>query len=133
MTLKKTIVGMSAAAALLGGTVQSQAADLPAASSKKGVTFDKDIKPIFEKHNCFNCHGGKKRPKAKLRVDTRDWVLKGARGGPVAEKGKSAESSLVLTTARVDEDEAMPPEGKGDPLTAAQVGLIRAWIDQGMK
>ena len=27
----------------------------------------------------------------------------------------------------------MPPEGEGQPLTAEQVGLIRAWIDQGAK
>ena len=25
----------------------------------------------------------------------------------------------------------MPPEGKGPPLSAEQVGLLRAWIDQG--
>ena len=25
----------------------------------------------------------------------------------------------------------MPPEGRGDPLTKEQVGLLRAWIDQG--
>jgi hypothetical protein len=27
----------------------------------------------------------------------------------------------------------MPPQGKGDPLTADQVSLLRAWIDQGAK
>jgi hypothetical protein len=132
MTVKKTIVGLSAAAALVLGAVQGQAGDIPPASTKKGVTYEKDIQPMFKKHNCFNCHGGDKRPKAKLRVDTLEWLLKGARGGPVATKGKSAESTLVISAARVDEDEAMPPEGKGDALTAAQVGLIRAWIDQGM-
>jgi hypothetical protein len=25
----------------------------------------------------------------------------------------------------------MPPDGKGTPLTAEQIGLVRAWIDQG--
>jgi len=33
----------------------------------------------------------------------------------------------------VDEDDAMPPEGKGDPLTKEEIGLVRAWIEQGMK
>ena len=27
----------------------------------------------------------------------------------------------------------MPPSGKGEPLTAEQVGILRAWIDQGAK
>jgi len=27
----------------------------------------------------------------------------------------------------------MPPEGKGEPLTKEQVGIVRAWIDQGAK
>ena len=47
--------------------------------------------------------------------------------------GKSADSALVKSVARLVEDDAMPPEGKGKPLTAEQIGLIRAWIDQGAK
>lgn len=133
MTVKKAIIGMSAAVALVLGTASVEAGPIPPAAKKKGLSFAKDIKPMFEKHNCFNCHGGKKRPKAGLRVDTLDWVKKGARGDAVAIVGKSAESSLVVTAARVDEDDAMPPEGKGDPLTKEQVAIIRAWIDQGMK
>ena len=39
---------------------------------------------------------------------------------------------LVRAAARVAK-EPMPPEGKGVPLTAAEVGLLRAWIDQGAK
>jgi len=133
MTVQKAIIGMSAAVALVIGTASVEAGPIPPPAKKKGVSFEKDIKPIFEKHNCFNCHGGKKRPKGGLRVDSVEWIKKGARGDAVAIVGKSAESTLVTTTARVDEDDAMPPEDKGDPLTPEQVGLIRAWIDQGMK
>ena len=79
MTGKKLLIGLSAAVALAIGT-SVQAGDVPAASKKKGLTFEKDIKPMFEKHNCFNCHGGKKRPNAGLRVDTLEWIKKGARG-----------------------------------------------------
>ena len=104
---------------------------LPPAAKTEGVTFAKDIKPIFDK-SCIKCHGEEKQ-KAKLRLDTLEWTLKGADGEDVVNKGKSAESELVHSVARVNEDEAMPPEGKGDPLTKEQVGLIRAWIDQGAK
>ena len=133
MTVKKAIIGMSAACALVIGAASVEAGPIPAAAKKTGVSFAKDIKPILEKHNCFDCHGGKKRPKAGLRVDSVEWIKKGAKGDPVAIVGKSAESTMVTSTARVDEDDAMPPEDKGDPLTGAQVALIRAWIDQGMK
>ena len=105
---------------------------LPPAATKQGVTYDKDIKPIFEK-SCFKCHGPEKQ-KAKLRVDSLAAVKKGGEDGDVLSVGKSEKSRLVHSVARIlDEDENMPPEGKGDPLTKDQVALIRAWIDQGTK
>ena len=121
----------------LSAVISSQAADpdikkLPAAAAKTGITFDSDIKPIFEK-SCFKCHGPEKQ-KAKLRLDTLAAAKKGSENGDVLEVGKSEKSRLVHSVARIlDEDENMPPEGKGDPLTKEQVGLIRAWIDQGAK
>lgn len=104
---------------------------LPPASDKKDLTYAKDIKAIFEK-NCFKCHGPEKQ-KAKLRLDSLEAALKGGENGEVIQKGKSAKSTLVQAVARLDEDSAMPPEGKGDPLSKDTVGLIRAWIDQGAK
>jgi hypothetical protein len=106
---------------------------LPPAATKTGLTFDSDIKPIFEK-SCFKCHGSEKQ-KGKLRVDSLDAVLKGGEDGKILEAGKSANSVVVYSVARVcvDEDSYMPPEDKGKPLTKEQVGLIRAWIDQGAK
>jgi mono/diheme cytochrome c family protein len=111
-----------------------QAADvdiskLPPASDKKGLTFDKDIKPIFEK-SCFKCHGSEKQ-KGKLRVDSLAAALKGGEDGKVITPGNSAKSGLVHSVARLVEDDAMPPADKGEPLTKEQVGVIRAWIDQG--
>ena len=104
---------------------------LPPASTKTGVTYAADIKPIFEK-SCFKCHGEEKQ-KGKLRLDSLEATLKGGDDGKVLEPGKSAESTLVHSIARLDEDEAMPPTDKGKPLTKEEVGLIRAWIDQGAK
>ena len=104
---------------------------LPPASAKKGLTFAKDILPIFEK-SCVKCHGTEKQ-KAKLRLDTLEATLKGGENGDSVVKGDSAKSPLVHTIARLDPDAAMPPDGKGDPLTKEQIGVIRAWIDQGAK
>ena len=105
---------------------------LPPASDKKGVTYDKDIKPIFQK-SCFKCHGPEKQ-KAKMRLDSLAGALKGSENGKVIEVGDSAKSILVHNIAHIgEEDDWMPPPDKGDPLTKDQIGLIRAWIDQGAK
>lgn len=104
---------------------------LPPAAEVSGVTFAKDIKPLFEK-SCVQCHGAEKQ-KGKYRLDTLEAALKGGGSGEVIIKGDSAKSPLVLAVARVDLDSAMPPDGKAEPLSSAQVGLIRAWIDSGAK
>ena len=105
---------------------------LPPASTKKGLTFDTDIKPMLEK-SCFKCHGSEKQ-KGKLRLDSLDTALKGGENGKIIEPGSSAKSKVVIAVARLgDPDEAMPPEDKGKPWDKEQVGLLRAWIDQGAK
>jgi len=176
-------LGFSAAAATVDWS------KLPPATTATGVTFDKDIQPIF-KASCVRCHGAE-RPRAQLRLDSLEGVLKGTKMGPVLTAGDSAGSLLVKSVSQLDAETAMPPKprgrrgpggpqgtnapampsreagpgGDGDhgpggpppggpegtngpgsfqprlrplgpppkPLTAEQVGLIRAWIDQGAK
>jgi Planctomycete cytochrome C len=107
---------------------------LPPASSQQGVTFDKDIKPIFD-HSCVKCHSGEK-PKGKLHLDSLAGVLKGGED-KVVEPGESTKSMLIINVAHLgDEDDWMPPPNnkmKIPALTNEQIGLIRAWIDQGAK
>ena len=128
------IIGASCAAslALAADAKKVDISKLPPAVDKKGVTYEKDIKAIFEK-SCFKCHGSEKQ-KGKMRLDSREAVLKGGENGPDIIPGKGDQSPLLHNAARIgDPDDAMPPEGKGDPLTKEQVALIRAWIDQGAK
>jgi mono/diheme cytochrome c family protein len=103
---------------------------LPPASDRKGATFAKDILPIFQK-SCVGCHGPEKS-KGKIRLDSMEGALKGGDHGKIIQPGNSAKSKLVLAVAGLTQ-ESMPPKGKGDPLTPDQIGLIRAWIDQGAK
>jgi Planctomycete cytochrome C len=131
-----TVFGLTLAAT--GDDTKSTASinQLPAASTKQGVTYAADIKPLFD-NSCIKCHSGDK-PKAKLKLDSLDGALKGGRDGKVIIAGDSAKSPLVLSVAHLthDQDTWMPPlqnkAGIG-PLTPAQIGLIRAWIDQGAK
>jgi mono/diheme cytochrome c family protein len=143
MSIRSLTLTLTVASALAVSLIAASAADkksdkkvdtskLPPAAAKQGVTYAADIKPIFEK-TCFKCHGTEKQ-KGKLRLDSLEAVLKGSENGKILVPGKSVESVIVIAVARIgDEDDAMPPPDKGKPLTSDQVGLIRAWIDQGAK
>lgn len=129
--LSKSIFLGCALAGALSLSADVDVTKLPPASAKKDLTFAKDIKPLFEK-SCFKCHGEEKQ-KAKLRLDSLEAVKKGSENGDVIVVGKSEKSSLVHSVSGLVEDMMMPPEGKADPLTKEQIGLLRAWIDQGAK
>ena len=111
-------------------------AQLPPAPTKTGVTYATDIKPVFDQ-SCVKCHSGEK-PKAKLKLDNLENALKGSKDGKVVIPGNSAKSPLVLNVAHLSNDKDTwmpPPHNKANigPLTPEQIGLIRAWIDQGAK
>jgi mono/diheme cytochrome c family protein len=129
-----------ALAATFGIAAAASAADaigqLPPASTKTGVTYDANIKSIFD-NSCIKCHSGDK-PKAKLKLDSLENALKGSKDGKVITAGDSANSFIVKCVAHVtsDHDSWMPPahnKANIGPLTPDQIGLIRAWIDQGAK
>jgi hypothetical protein len=122
-------------AAVFGFAVAALADDakLPPAATKTGITFATDIKPIFDAA-CVKCHDGTKKPRAGLALDTLEGTLKGSHDGKVVTVGDSAKSDLVLSVAHIGDPDSFMPKGKGSkPLTPEQIGLIRAWIDQGAK
>ena len=131
MWRKTTLV--AAAGVMLAGlnAADVDVSKLPPASPKKNLTFAKDIKPLFER-SCFKCHGEEKQ-KGELRVDSVEAIKKGSEYGPVLVAGNAAKSSLLHVMAGLVEDTMMPPEGKADPLTKEELGVVRAWIDQGAK
>jgi mono/diheme cytochrome c family protein len=102
-------------------------AQLPAAADRP-VSFATDIKPILQV-SCVRCHG-RGRSRGGFSIETRELLLKGGEDGQAVVLGKSAESHLIAMVAGLDPDEVMPK--KGSRLTSAQVGLLRAWIDQGL-
>ena len=99
---------------------------LPAPAQKK-VEFARDVRSIFAA-KCFACHAGEQR-EGGLRLDRRANALTGGDSGPLLAAGKSAESRLIRYVSGLDADHVMPPAGPR--LTAAQVAVLRAWIDQG--
>ncbi|WP_337172982.1 PSD1 and planctomycete cytochrome C domain-containing protein [Paludisphaera sp.] len=130
MTRRFGLLGLLWAAVAAVAIGDDDAAELPPAATRE-VDFARDVAPLLER-SCLACHGATKH-RAGLSLHTREKAMTGGDSGPVIVPGESAESLLIEAAARVDEITAMPPEGSGDPLTAEEVGILRAWIDQGAK
>ena len=64
-----------------------------------------------------------------LRLDRRADALAGGHSGPAIRPGDSANSRLIHMVAGYEVKVLMPPAG--EPLEPAEVGMLRAWIDQG--
>jgi hypothetical protein len=98
------------------------------------VNFARDVRPILS-DNCFACHGPDDRKrKAGLRFDTREGAFTKLESGSIAVvRGKPDESELVDRIESHDLDLQMPPRKSGKQLTAAQVAMLRRWVEQGAK
>lgn len=105
------------------------ASKLPPPASRS-IDFVRDIQPIFST-SCYSCHGPEKQ-KADLRLDVKAIALQGGMSGSAIRPGQSAESLLIHLVAGLKGEETLMPQ-KGKPLTLEQIGLLRAWIDQGAK
>ena len=91
------------------------------------VDFVADVQPIFRKH-CFECHAeGNEEGGLNLGIKARVW--EGGEHGPVLVPGDSAASRLIHLVSGVEPDAVMPPEK--ERLSDEQIGVLRAWIDQG--
>ncbi len=91
------------------------------------VDYTRDIKPLLSQQ-CYACHGPEVQ-QSGLRLDQRQNALRGGDYGPVIILGKSAESKLIRRLVDGDGGMQMPPTG---PLSDEEIGLLRAWIDQGV-
>ncbi len=104
-------------------TASSSAAPASAASSE---FFEKDIRPLLAER-CFDCHGGKKKVEASLKLTSRADMLHGGDDGPAIVPGKP-DDSLLIKAIRYDGDVQMPPKGK---LKDAQIKALTRWVEMG--
>ncbi len=94
------------------------------------LVYENFIAPMMA-GKCNECHDANKT-KGKLRTDTHEFLLAGAKGSDftTVDPENAEESELVFRSELPrDDDEAMPPDG--DPLTAEELQILRAWIDAG--
>ena len=91
------------------------------------VDFEKVVRPIFAKA-CYECHGEKK-PKGKLRLDSRELAMKGGTTAKAIVPGSAKQSYLIKRLRGEGGEDRMPLDH--DPLAASQVAVIEKWIDEG--
>ena len=101
----------------------------PITDINQALVYRDLVEPVLEQ-KCWQCHSAEKQ-KGKLRMDTREFLLKGGKHGEILAAGSSAKSELYKRLMLPeDHDERMPPKGKKQ-LTVEEIALIRWWIDQG--
>ena len=124
------VIGL-AVTVLSGRTIFAEESPALPPAAKRDVTFKADIEPIFRDH-CIKCHG-KDKQRGDLRLDQKAAALKGGESfAPAIIPGNGTDSPLVRFTAGIVEGMQMPPEGERK-LSKDDIGLLRAWIDQGAK
>lgn len=104
-----------------------------ARAAEQAINFSREIRPILSE-NCFACHGpDEQQRKAKLRLDTKEGAFASKDGVHIIKPGSSGESELIQRLITDDQDDVMPPPKVGKKLSAAQIELLKKWIDQGAK
>ena len=87
------------------------------------------ISPILQS-KCYACHS-KIKMKGGLRLDSKEFILKGGKNGAVLTKGNPEKSTLYEHLILPMEDDLhMPPKGKRQP-TIQEIQLIHNWIKRG--
>ena len=92
------------------------------------IDFLRDVDPIFVEH-CYMCHGDEASMNGYSLWRRKSAVRGGYSGQPGIVVGDSASSRLIHLVAGLEKDLVMPPAGPR--LSEAQIGILRAWIDQG--
>ncbi|MDA1178670.1 MAG: PSD1 and planctomycete cytochrome C domain-containing protein, partial [Planctomycetota bacterium] len=96
------------------------------------IDYQRDIQPILSEH-CAQCHGVDSGARqAALRLDLREYALKGGESGlPAIVPGKPDNSEIIRRATSSDPDEQMPPPHYNKPLSPEQKEVLNQWIAQG--
>jgi mono/diheme cytochrome c family protein len=125
--LKCVYVAVFSATVFASAIGYAQSSDVGSAkpeSHKSAVSFSRDVFSILQR-SCIECHGPEKQ-EGDLRLDQRQAML----DSETVVKGDPDKSELIrrITLLR-GHDEIMP--AVGEPLSAAQIQILRQWISDG--
>jgi uncharacterized membrane protein/YHS domain-containing protein len=107
------------------------AAEVVADAPVPDTVFAALVQPTLEA-SCVKCHGPEKT-KGNVRMDTHAHLLAAKKGEVVVPGQPKTSKLLIVSQLPRDDDDAMPPAGKGDPLTPDQLAVVTWWVEQGAK
>jgi Protein of unknown function (DUF1553)/Protein of unknown function (DUF1549)/Planctomycete cytochrome C len=96
----------------------------PAAGDQ--LDFERHVAPLLIRH-CVGCHNTSE-PSGGLDLTRQAAAAKGGESGSPAISPGQPEKSYLVERVRAAE---MPPEGKGHPLSTAELRSIESWIAAG--
>ncbi len=88
--------------------------------------FESKVRPLLLE-KCATCHGPKLQ-QGRLRVDSREALLKGGANGPTLVPGDPEASPLIRALSHMDPGLKMPPDRK---LRPDQIADLTAWVKMG--
>lgn len=89
--------------------------------------FHADVAPLLRDY-CLGCHNAQDK-EGDLSLETFAELMRGGESGESIVPGKADESFLVRTVTK-EEKPAMPPKKEPQP-SAAEVALLKAWVNAG--
>jgi WD40 repeat protein len=126
--LNRISLGVLAAALLALGSAGSLAQEKKEAAAPQKISFDKQIRPIFQ-GVCVGCHQPAKAKGNYVMTSREKLLAAGESKLPPVVPGDPAKSNL-LKLITPDKGEAEMPKGK-KALSAVEIGLVRQWIAEG--
>jgi len=130
-----TVSAVSMLAILLIGGCSDKGNDPTSANQQpspppvtQDVSFQSQIRPIFQQRGCDGCHGGN----GGLFVQTVAQLLQGGSHGSAIVPGKADSSNLIKKLSPNPPFGDRMPQG-GPYLPDSTIQIIRTWINQGAK
>jgi hypothetical protein len=105
-----------------------QPAPPPPVTHTGTVSFQSQIKPIFQRYGCASCHGGS----GGLFVQSVAQLLQGGANGPAVVSGKADASNIIKKLSVNPPFGERMPQG-GPYLPDSTIQIIKDWINQGAK
>lgn len=98
------------------------------ADVNQAILYDDVIQPILEAR-CYDCHSSTKQ-KGELRLDSKDFILRGGENGLIIREGPADSSALFgRLVLPLEHEDHMPPNEKPQ-LSSSEIALIKYWIEE---
>lgn len=127
--MRRTAFVATILAVVVGATFAQESRNSAEERAFGAVDFERDIRPIFDRH-CAACHNPNKK-RGGLDLSNRSAAVAGGSSGPAVMPKKPEESLIISRLRSTDPDERMPLAA--EPLPDAVISLFERWIGEGAK